>query len=1330
MSKFLDSTGLETLWDLIKSAFASSLSINNRTISLKNGKDEILGSTTLPFYGVYFVKGTQTSATGTWTGNLPEVNSLYDGLTIAYFLPYAGSGNATLTLTLGTGTPTTTQPEPVYYNNETRASTNYGKGSTVVLTWVSNATTGYEAVGSATGRWTRCDYNSNTVPSAYCTTAASTATKAAACTNYYLLNNSYIHVLISQTNTAKSALTLNINSKGAKPIYINGTASSASNYTLPAGTYIVFYDGTNYYFNTNGNLPGHIDGSSITGDISADNLNVDLYNEAFRAVRILAWPSAVSTGGWKRLCLIGGYNAYAVGKILINGGYSYGRPTNAQCDFYYNYNKAGIKQTSGIVNDTILALRLVYNGSSKWWLDVKMDANSSGAMSNQYITLIGAFSVTNITEDNTFLTEDPATTVALCELRTMVDTPTITVDLTSGTASAFTGADMTTGVTGILSVANGGTGKNTLDSGKALIGNGTSAVTLRDIYTKTSTGNLEWSSATNEHLITKGTLAYWNGAYGTGGTSNIKKLGTIDTGVWQGTTIDVAYGGTGQITAKDASNAFINALDTETTALQDGDYFIAQTSGGGTTTTTYKRKTLSTLATYIGDSILDDYGFLVDKTTAIIPANADLDDYKTPGVYLCYANTIASTVANAPCETAFSLVVLPISSYAAITESCHIQIVRKYLSKYTTYTYQNVVCTWQRSEADGVWKPWTFTSGVSSVIMPGLSNNTSTRYSDINFDPSTNGMGSMFHFIGLQDATGGPETNSTVLQMNWDTSGGYDTQLAIGNTGAHMSFRGANGKNSDGTQKWLDWRRVATVDYFTCDTASGTVAKNVTVNKTLRYYEGTEFIVKFTNGNTVANPTFSVNSLAARPIYLNGSPVPTDYIKSGDVVRFVYHDTSFDIIDRGLDAIKAYDNHIRYYIHRTDGSDTNDGLTTNTPFKTIEKFLEVTANAGYTDCRCTILKDGSYVLNKQALNNVTLHIKVDDSVNGNVILQGNYNVPEDWIMYNAHVKLTGTANAPIVYQPYSTQGIYFENSAVTLDYVKFKCRMQGFGCYIKADNIEADTLHFSGCTGYLATVAITNDSHTKHGILLDRGCNMRVSGTFTIGALTDGVASSDSNKNKNYFLNIQDSDIVLQSSYPTTLYNFNNNSTIDITNDSNRTTYSYAYGMRLSNAEITGTRIRLASYVSRGVNKTMLADEESDINVTWGGGSGDSANGRAGFNSLYGLESIVLNTDATDLVSASAIKTWTIPKATIVSAIASDHPNVGTSAYPYKILAVVPVSTNDNRVIIKNSTVDSTTGDITVVGRNVTSSNLQNLGIFATVSILYTMSPFSITYHS
>ncbi len=106
--------------------------------------------------------------------------------------------------------------------------------------------------------------NDNTIPSAYCSTAAGTAAKTASCSGYALRANSHIQVILTAANSAASALTLNINSKGAKPIYINGTASSASNYTLPAGSYDVYYNGTNYYFRTDGKLTGDITGNAAT----------------------------------------------------------------------------------------------------------------------------------------------------------------------------------------------------------------------------------------------------------------------------------------------------------------------------------------------------------------------------------------------------------------------------------------------------------------------------------------------------------------------------------------------------------------------------------------------------------------------------------------------------------------------------------------------------------------------------------------------------------------------------------------------------------------------------------------------------------------------------------------------------------------------------------------------------------------------------------------------------------------------------------------------------------------------------------------------------------
>ena len=98
--------------------------------------------------GIYYVKGTQTAATGAWTGNIP-VPALYDGLTICYYLPYAGSGNATLNLTLSTGTTTSISSDSAV---ETR---NLRSGKSIVSTtrrscrtsdsaeWISTSTVTY-----------------------------------------------------------------------------------------------------------------------------------------------------------------------------------------------------------------------------------------------------------------------------------------------------------------------------------------------------------------------------------------------------------------------------------------------------------------------------------------------------------------------------------------------------------------------------------------------------------------------------------------------------------------------------------------------------------------------------------------------------------------------------------------------------------------------------------------------------------------------------------------------------------------------------------------------------------------------------------------------------------------------------------------------------------------------------------------------------------------------------------------------------------------------------------------------------------------------------------
>lgn len=227
----------------------------------------------------------------TWTFNYGQ--NPVDGDMIMIKVPCAG----TVAVWLSTDNGTTYYPVGIQSNSSslaTRLSTQYATGTYLHLVYESSSQIstyergGVDAVTTLTGMWRVMNYyDSNTTysamaqseadtgtattgrtitakvlndtifkkaPTAYCTTAAGTAAKTATCGGYALLSNSYIQVIIVNSNTSKSALTLAINGKTAKPIYINGSASSASNYTLNAGSYLVYYNGTNYYFRNDGKI--------------------------------------------------------------------------------------------------------------------------------------------------------------------------------------------------------------------------------------------------------------------------------------------------------------------------------------------------------------------------------------------------------------------------------------------------------------------------------------------------------------------------------------------------------------------------------------------------------------------------------------------------------------------------------------------------------------------------------------------------------------------------------------------------------------------------------------------------------------------------------------------------------------------------------------------------------------------------------------------------------------------------------------------------------------------------------------------------------------------
>lgn len=112
-----------------------------------------------PGTGFISVIGTQTESTASWTGTLP-IPQLYDGLTIAYHLPYTSASNASLNLTLSNGT--TTGPINCYFNANTRLGTQYGAGSTIILTYWGAGSISINGTATTEASWRHCDYNTNT----------------------------------------------------------------------------------------------------------------------------------------------------------------------------------------------------------------------------------------------------------------------------------------------------------------------------------------------------------------------------------------------------------------------------------------------------------------------------------------------------------------------------------------------------------------------------------------------------------------------------------------------------------------------------------------------------------------------------------------------------------------------------------------------------------------------------------------------------------------------------------------------------------------------------------------------------------------------------------------------------------------------------------------------------------------------------------------------------------------------------------------------------------------------------------------------------------------
>lgn len=244
-----------------------------------------------------FLTNIQTSgATAVCNTAGSEANKVADmnGYTLrngnTFQITFKNSNTSASALTLSVGGTTA---KPLYINNSASSASNYTLDSGTYLCRYNGTnyyidrgyfvTTARTANSATTANYSR--------QGAYCTTDSDVAEKVASMTGYVLQSGATFPITFTKDNSATTQLTLVVNDKTAKPIYINNSASGASNYTLKAGTYLCRYNGTNYYIDT-----GYaVTQARTVGGYGVNNQTMTTQNDSLDALVTIAKKYAVGT---------------------------------------------------------------------------------------------------------------------------------------------------------------------------------------------------------------------------------------------------------------------------------------------------------------------------------------------------------------------------------------------------------------------------------------------------------------------------------------------------------------------------------------------------------------------------------------------------------------------------------------------------------------------------------------------------------------------------------------------------------------------------------------------------------------------------------------------------------------------------------------------------------------------------------------------------------------------------------------------------------------------------------------------------------------------------
>lgn len=315
-----------------------------------------------------------------------NIDTIYNGLTINVYFQEANSA-ASPYLKLGDLLPIA--PINQYGNTaagNTSATTGWYANSFVMLTY-----------STTDGCWMfNKGYNTNTtytVTDVLCTTSASTAAKTATGTYFSLSGseNKLFEITFRYANTKASKITLNIASTGTKDVWLDGSVTSASNYSIKAGHYMCLYDATNdcYQLFSNGRIMTDIIGTA-SGNYSSSNpppYPVTSVNGQTGAVTISTsgvtvdtlWTNTNTAAGIAAGVLYtGDATQYDMLSVMFTGN-SNSDSDNREILFFYpdgnNYNMATHNLTTGTV---YLFIRNITANSTNIQISAGYRNNSTG----------------------------------------------------------------------------------------------------------------------------------------------------------------------------------------------------------------------------------------------------------------------------------------------------------------------------------------------------------------------------------------------------------------------------------------------------------------------------------------------------------------------------------------------------------------------------------------------------------------------------------------------------------------------------------------------------------------------------------------------------------------------------------------------------------------------------------------------------------------------------------------------------------------------------------------------------------------------------------------